>query len=356
MSSRRINFWKYFKKNKIALIGGLILLILYLGSIFAGFISPYGVNNLRTDLYFHPPNKIHFYDSEKKTISLPFIYATKLITHEYQRKYQEDRRQKIYLKFFTKGDSYKLLGFVPCRIHLFGVEEPYRIYLLGADRFGRDIFTRLLYGSQISLSIGLVGISITVTLGMIFGGLAGYYGGLVDTLLMRFCELLMSFPGLYLIMALRATVPPTVPSTYMYLLTVVVLALVYWPGRARVIRGQVLSLREQEYVIAAKACGMSDIRIILRHILPNTFSYIIVSATLAIPGYILGETILSYLNVGIQEPQSSWGLMLREAQNIAFWNQYPWILWPGFLIFITVLAFNFFGDGLRDALDPRREK
>jgi len=338
----------------MALMGGIILLILYLSSIWAGFIAPYGINNIRTDLYFHPPTKIYFFDRE--TLFLPYLYPTKLVSCQGQRKYEEEHSQKIYLKFFYKGDVYKLFGIIPCCLHLFGVEEPYRIYLLGADRFGRDILTRLLYGSQISLSIGLIGISITVALGMIFGGISGYYGGIVDTLLMRLCELLMCFPGLYLIMALRATVPPTVPSNYMYLLTVIVLAFVYWPGRARVIRGQVLSLREQEFVIAAKACGLSDLRIIFRHILPNIFSYIIVSATLAIPGYILGETILSYLNVGIQEPCSSWGLMLREAQNIALWGEYPWLLWPGFLIFITVLAFNFFGDGLRDALDPKSNR
>jgi peptide/nickel transport system permease protein len=212
----------------------------------------------------------------------------------------------------------------------------------------------LIYGSQISLSIGIAGILISFSLGLIIGGISGYFSGGVDTVLMRFCELIMSIPALYLIISLRNTFPPSLSSSQMYAMIVVILSVIGWASLARVIRGMTLSLREQQFVLAARAMGQSNLRVICRHILPNTFSYVIVSATLSVPYYILSEVVLSYLGVGIQEPQASWGLMLNEAQNTEFLQRFPWLLAPGAAIFVTVLAFNFLGDGLRDAADTKQ--
>jgi peptide/nickel transport system permease protein len=211
----------------------------------------------------------------------------------------------------------------------------------------------LLYGSQISLSIGLIGILIRFSLGIVIGGISGYFGGATDTVIMRFCELIMSIPALYLILSLRATFPPGLSSTKLYLMIVAILSLIGWASTARVIRGMALSLRERQFVLAARTLGLPNWRIVLRHILPGTFSYVIVAATLSVPYYILGEVVLSFLGVGIQEPEASWGIMLSEAQNTEYLTNYPWLLAPGVAIFITVLAFNFLGDGLRDAVDTK---
>ncbi|HET9234673.1 MAG TPA: ABC transporter permease, partial [Candidatus Eisenbacteria bacterium] len=230
---------------------------------------------------------------------------------------------------------------------------PGKVFLLGTDQFGRDVFSRLLFGARVSLSVGLVGIVITYVLGLFLGGLAGYYRGWVDTTLMRVSEVFMSIPALYLILALRALFPDDLPSGLLYVAVVTILSLVLWASLARIIRGMVLSIRELDYVRAAEALGVGPLRVILRHVLPNTASFVIVAATLSVPGYILGEVALSFLGAGVQEPTPSWGNMLREAQNVPVLASFPWILAPGVVIFLTVLAFNFLGDGLRDALDPR---
>jgi peptide/nickel transport system permease protein len=262
--------------------------------------------------------------------------------------------ERIHL--FVRGEAYQFLGFIPSKVHLFGTGNPnFPVYLLGTDEYGRDIFTRVLYGSQISLSIGLIGICITFAFGMLMGGISGYFGGLSDDVIMRLCELIMSIPGLYLILALRAVFPAKMKSSTVYLLIMVILSFIRWAGTARVLRGMVLTLRERQYVLAARTLGQSNWRIIMRHLLPNTFSYVIVAATLSVPYYILGEVTLSYLGVGIQEPQASWGNMLTAAQNPDYLVHYPWLLAPGAAIFITVLAFNFLGDGLRDAVDTKSQ-
>jgi peptide/nickel transport system permease protein len=258
------------------------------------------------------------------------------------------------IRLLVRGKPHRLLWILPTDRHLFGVDPPGRLFLLGSDQLGRDVFSRLLYGARISLSVGFFGILITYSLGLLLGGLAGFYGGAVDNLLMRLSEILMSVPSLYLILALRAAFPEDIPSPLLYLLIVLVLSLVLWASLARVIRGMVLSLRENEYVTAARALGVSSLRIVTRHILPNTSSFVIVAATLSIPGYILGEVALSFLGAGIQEPSASWGNMLQQAQSLRVLRSFPWILAPGAFIFLTVLSFNFLGDGLRDALDPRR--
>nr|WP_235599763.1 ABC transporter permease [Kosmotoga sp. DU53] len=261
--------------------------------------------------------------------------------------------RKFPLKFFVRSWEYKLLWLIPMDIHLIGVDDPARIYFFGGDKFGRDVFSRILFGSRISMSIGLLAIMITFTLGLFIGGVAGYYGGWVDESLMRMTEILMSIPGFYLLISLRAILPTNLPSHITYLLIVVILSFLGWPGMSRVIRGMVLPLKEREFVQAAIAMGYPSSRIIWKHIIPNTATYIIVSATLSIPGYILGEAGLSFLGLGIMEPSASWGLMLSQAQNIKVMTEAPWLLVPGIFIFIVVMAFNLLGDALRDALDPR---
>ncbi len=239
------------------------------------------------------------------------------------------------------------------RVHLFGVGEPGHIFLFGSDQMGQDIFSRILYGAQVSLSIGIVGIVISTVIGMIVGGIAGYFGGVTDFALMRGVEVLLALPSLYFILILRQLFGAGMSSTQIYFIIVVILALIGWATEARVIRGMVMSLKEQEYVIAARAMGFSNLRIITRHILPNTFSFVIVTATLSVPFYVLGEVALSFLGVGIQLPEASWGNMLTAAQNNRYLTDFPWVLTPGVFIFIAVMAWNFLGDGLRDAADPR---
>ena len=262
------------------------------------------------------------------------------------------------LKLFAEGEPYRLFGLIPVRRHLFlpDSDDPaHRVYLLGSDATGRDIFSRLLFGAQISLSIGLIGISITMIMGFLIGGLAGYFGGRVDFLSMRLVEFLMAIPGLYLLLALRSTLAPHFASGQMYLLIVIILAFIGWAGTARIIRGLSLSLRQRQFVLAAESMGQSTIKILLKHILPNLSSYLLVAATLSIPAYILGEAALSFLGLGIQEPSASWGLMLSQAQNDmkVFMLNFWWLLTPGAAIFVTVIAFNVLGDALRDIVDPR---
>jgi peptide/nickel transport system permease protein len=228
-----------------------------------------------------------------------------------------------------------------------------RLYLLGADARGRDLLSRLLYGSRVSLTIGLVGVAITFVLGMLVGGISGYFGGRTDVVLMRACEMFMMIPGFYLMLALRSALPPEMSSVEVYVLLVAIMSFIGWAGFARVVRGMVLSIRNREYVLAAQASGASHLTIILRHVLPNTLSYAIVALTLSIPGYILGESALSLLGLGIQDPHASWGNLLKEAMDVAQIKFHPWILLPGLCIFVTVMAYNFLGDGLRDAFDPR---
>ena len=342
------------RRHKLAMYALWILGILYAASIFADFIAPYNMDDERRDLSYCPVMTPRFTDENGGFGLRPFVYEYSYEFDEYyNRVYTQDKSRKYPIRFFVKGAEHKLLGLFPMRTRLFGVDEPARIYLLGADYRGRDLFSRILYGSRVSLSIGFVGVAVSFTIGMLVGGISGYFGGRTDNVLMRLCEMVMMIPGFYLMLALRAAFPPDLSSVEVYLMIVLIMSFIGWAGLARVIRGMVLSIREKEFVTAARASGETSIRIIVRHILPSTLSYVIVALTLSIPGYILGESALSLLGLGIQEPYASWGNLLSEAMSIAEIKFHPWILIPGFFIFITVMAFNFLGDGLRDAFDPK---
>ena len=340
-----------FKKNRMAVVCLAVLGALYLSAIFADFLSPYSYGNEDRKYSYAPPTAVHIF-SEGKLVR-PYIHGIQSSFNEYHgRIFTEDKSVQYPLRFFVPGDEYKLLGFIPCRYHLGGVESPGRLYLLGADARGRDLFSRLLYGGRVSLSIGLIGVGISFFIGLLIGGTAGYYGGRIDNFLMRVCEMMMMVPGFYLLLALRAAVPDSFNSLQVYFAIVVILAFIGWASLARIIRGMCLSLREREYVLAARGIGLSDFKIITRHILPHTLSYSIFAIMLSVPGYILGESALSLIGLGIQDPFASWGNLLSDAMSIVRIKFAPWILWPAFLIFLTVICFNVIGDALRDCLDP----
>lgn len=347
-------FWTQMRKSPLAIAGGIVLVIFYALALFAPFVAPYTQEEMDRAKYFHPPQPLHWVRADGSFSLRPYVRDMHVVDMG-SFEYEEDPSKELPVRFFVRGAPYELIGLIPSSIHLFGVDPPGRVLLFGSDSFGRDVVSRLLYGARISLTVGLVGIAISFTLGLLLGGIAGYFGGFADTVIMRTTELLLSIPSLYLIIALRAVFPMDLPSHQVYLGIVSILAFIGWAGLARVIRGLVLSMRKSDYVTAAEALGFGRLRVIARHILPNTMSYVIVAATLSIPGYILGEVILSFLGVGVQEPSASWGNMLNQARSIRALTSFPWLLFvPGAAIFVTVMAFNFLGDGLRDALDPRR--
>jgi peptide/nickel transport system permease protein len=351
--------WRQLRKNRWAMAGGCVLIVFYICALFAPFIAPYDpTEDNPNGAGSHPgqaPMKLRWREANGAWHKRPFVYQTVQSFDENRNfVYLPDPNQPQVLRWFIKGSPYKLFGLIPMQRHLFGVNKG-QIFLLGTDQVGRDFLSRLLCGAQISLSIGLVAITISFILGMLVGGISGFYGGRVDSVIMRGCEVLMSVPQFYLLLALAAILPPEWGPAKKYILITVILSFVGWAGMARIIRGMVLSVREREYVEAARALGVSDFKLVTRHILPSTFTYAIVAATMSIPGYILGEASLSFLDLGIRDPVPSWGNMLIEAQQSILQNR-PWILIPGLLIFLTTLSFNFLGDGLRDALDPKSRK
>jgi len=343
-----------FKRNKLAMAALIVLGLLYLSAIFADFLAPYSFKNEDRAHSYAPPTPIHFFHDGKW--QGPFVYGIKITFDEFHRRVYQTQKDGIYpVKFFVKGDEYRFLG-IPISRHLFGVEDGGRILLWGADSRGRDLFSRLLHGGRVSLSIGLLGVAISYSIGLLVGGIAGFYGGKVDEILMRTCEMFMMIPGFYLLLALRAVVPADFNSVQVYFAIILILSFIGWAGLARIIRGMCLSLREREFVLAARAMGLSDGAVIVKHILPHTFSYSIVAVMLSIPGYILAESGLSLIGLGIQDPYASWGNLLAEAMAIVQIRFAPWILLPGLFILVTVMCFNIIGDTLRDHLDPRLKR
>jgi peptide/nickel transport system permease protein len=343
--------WRQLRKHRMALVGGAVLAVLYLMVAFAEFLAPYPLDFADRERFYHPPLLPRFWDAQGVSLR-PFVYATTLADPGLRR-YTEDRSRRYYLRFLVRGEPYRLFGLFPSTLHLFGVDEPGRVFLMGTDQSGRDQFSRILYGSRLSMSIGLLASAITIPIGMVYGGIAGYYGGRIDNLMMRVAEVLMAFPGFYLLLTLSAVLPTNVGCYTRFYLITFILSFIGWAGFSRLIRGMVLSLKEREYVLAARAAGLDDFRVIVRHILPNTSSLVIVVATLGIPGAILGESSLSFFGFGVREPCSSWGNLLTAASNLPTLILSPWLLFPGVFIIAAVVAFNLFGDGLRDALDPR---
>ncbi len=367
-----MNWWQRLKKNPLAQFGALLLLVFYLAVIGADFVAPYDPYASQPNGSLLPPTQIYWRSSAGQLLG-PHVYPTtqgptNLKTGD--RKLMVDRQKPSPLRLFVQGPTYHLFGLslplppkfeekeifsgIPCNWHLFGTTGSGKFNLLGTDEQARDQFSRLLYGGRISLSIGVVGILITFPLGMLVGGISGYFGGWVDSVLMRLVEVLMTIPSIYLLVALAAVLPPGLSSTERFLLIVVITSFIEWAGLARVIRGQVLSIKEREFVQAARSMGGKSLYIITRHVLPQTASYLIISATLSIPGFIVAESVLSLIGLGIQQPDPSWGNMLSLATNASILVLQPWLIWPpALLIILTVLAFNLLGDGLRDALDPR---
>lgn len=345
--------WLKLRRNRTAMLGLYTLVAMYAAAILAGFLAPYKYDDARHDLPFYPPmlTHVHVFDEEGR-LTRPFVYGVVPVDPQLAT-YRDDTSRKYPIRLFVGGDSYRILWLVSSNVHLFGVDEPGHLFLFGSDKVGQDIFSRILYGAQVSLSIGVIGILISTIIGMIVGGIAGYFGGVTDFALMRTVEVLLALPSLYFFLILRQLFGTGMSSIQIYFIIVIILAFIGWATEARVIRGMVMSLKEQEYVIAARAMGFGNARIIIRHILPNTLSFVIVTATLSVPFFILGEVALSFLGVGIQEPEASWGNMLIAAQNNRYLNDFPWVLTPGVFIFVAVMAWNFLGDGLRDAADPR---
>ena len=341
-------------KDKYATTALIVLLILYLGILFADFLAPYSKEFSDRHRAYAPPSKIFTIDENGK-LSKPYTYNYKRYFDAENLKisYKLDRSKKYYIKFFAKGEKYKFLGIIPSDRHLVTVENDGRLFLLGTDINGRDIFSRILFGGRISLTIGFLALFISFPLGMLYGGISGYLGGIIDNIMMRISEAIMSIPSFYLLIILAAILPSNMTSIQRFSLIVVILALIGWAGFSRVVRGMVLSIKNQEFVQAAESIGASKLRIIIKHLLPQTLSYVIVAMTLSVPSYILSESGLSFLGLGIQQPDASWGNMLKEAQEYVNIIYRPWLLTPGFLIFIAVLSFNLIGDTIRDVLDPK---
>lgn len=344
--------WRDFKKHRLANLGVVVLIILYLSALFAGFISPYTPRERFVEYATMPPQRIHIRDEDG--FRKPFVYgfSAERDPVTLAKVFTIDEEQKLPIEFFVRGgEKYSFLGLFETDLRLLGVEGGH-LFLFGTDEQGRDLFSRTLHGAQLSLSVGLVGVLLSLILGLIIGGISGYFGGVIDNIIQRLIEFVLTIPQIPLWMALAASLPANWSMVRVYFAITVILSLAGWAGLARVIRGQVLALREQDFVKAAQSFGGGAPRIIIKHLLPNCMSYILVTLTLAIPGMIIGETALSFLGLGLRAPAVSWGVLLMSAQNVRALADYPWLFIPAAFVIIAVLAFNFVGDGLRDAADP----
>jgi peptide/nickel transport system permease protein len=344
--------WWRFKKHRLALICGILLIAIYASTLISEFIAPYSLQSRHTDYIYSPPQPLHLFHQGE--FIGPFVYGWgyKLNMDKLLREYTEDTQRIYPLRFFCRGDPYKFWGQWDADLHFFCPAKGSELFLLGTDRLGRDMFSRITYGARISLTIGLIGIILSFSLGITIGGLAGYFGGWVDSTVQRLTEVLRAFPELPLWMALSAIIPVTWGPLWVFFGITLILALLDWTGLARAVRSKLLSLREEDYCSAAQLMGARPSRIIGRHLLPGFYSHLIASATLSIPAMILGETALSFLGLGLRPPITSWGVLLNQAQNINVVAIYPWLMLPVVPVIVIILAFNFFGDGLRDAADP----
>ena len=344
--------WRKLVRHRLAVIAAAVLAVAYLVAGFAEFVAPAAAGMRNNDFIHAPPQRIRFFSEEGLHLR-PFVYGlTQTRNMEtMRREYAVDPSRRHPLRLFVRGDPYELWGVIPSDVHLIGTDEA-PVFLLGADRLGRDVLSRVIYGARISLSIGLVGVAISFVLGCLFGGISGYYGGAADLVIQRVIEFMLSIPTIPLWMALSAALPPKWPPVRVFFVITVILAIAGWASLARVVRGKLLELREADFVLAGRIAGHADGAIITRHLLPSFMSYLIVSVTLSIPGMILGETALSFLGLGLRAPVVSWGVLLQDAQNFRAVAIHPWLLFPALAVIVTVLMFNFLGDGLRDAADP----
>ena len=351
-SQVQLIFWR-LRKHRLAVLSLFVVVALYLTAIFSEFLSPYESTARYAEFLYAPPQSLHFVH-EGTFRPRPFVYGY-VMTRDPKTLleiYAQDRSQPYYLTWLPAVEPYKMWGVVELRHRLFGVEGEGTVFLFGTDSLGRDLLSRILYGTRISLSIGLVGVVLSLFLGITLGGISGYYGGVADVLIQRAIEILRAFPDIPLWMGIAAALPPNWPILRVYFAISIILAFLGWTEVARVVRGKILSLREQDFAMAARLAGVRERRIITHHLLPSFTSHLIVVVTLSIPAMILGETVLSFLGLGLRHPVSSWGVLLQDAQNVRTIASYPWLLIPILFVVITVLAFNFFGDGLRDAADP----
>jgi peptide/nickel transport system permease protein len=350
-SQLRLTWWK-FKRHKLAVVSAVFLLLLYFVILIVEFLAPYNLHTRNVDFIHAPPQRVRlFHDGN---FVGPFVYGRDMTLDmdTLKRNYADNPAKVEKLRFFCSGDTYRFWGLFEASFHLVCPAKGGQLYLMGSDRLGRDVFSRVLYGARVSLTIGLFGVAVSFILGIVIGGLAGYHGGWFDLVVQRIIEVLQSIPSIPLWMALAAIMPVTWSPMLIYLGITAILGLLDWTGLARAVRSKLLSLREEDYVLAAQLMGARSSRIIGRHLVPGFMSHLIATATLAIPGMILGETALSFLGLGLRAPITSWGILLTEARSVSVIAFYPWLMFPVIPVILVILAFNFLGDGLRDAADP----